>query len=161
MSVVRTSPPPPLASTHSDAVLPALRRRIWLADPPPPRTFGIIWSSVTFAPLIPGPTFHPESEARNFVLEVFGSKALKMQDGDAVVDADRLDESDDEELGPIDGLGVEQVAPAVPDPENSGKELEALSSQAGELASLMKTLIGDIKALEERVDVLAPREPAP
>ena len=106
-------------------------------------------------------TFHPESEARNFVLEVFGSKALKMQEGDAVVDADRLDESDDEELGPIDGLGVEQVAPAVPDPENSGKELEALSSQAGELASLMKTLIGDIKALEERVDVLAPREPAP
>jgi hypothetical protein len=42
------------------------------------------------------------------------------------------------------------------DPENSGKELEALSAQAGDLAQLMKTLISDIKSLEARVDVLMP-----
>jgi len=42
------------------------------------------------------------------------------------------------------------------DPENSGKELEALSAQAGELAHFIKTLITDIKTLEDRVGVLMP-----
>lgn len=54
--------------------------------------------------------------------------------------------------------GASQVAPDALDPENSGKELEALSAQAGDLAKLLKALIGDIKALEERVDVLMPAE---
>jgi hypothetical protein len=101
-------------------------------------------------------TFDPEADATNFVLEVNASRALAIQGGDELPDADDLDESDDEELGPIDGMGVEQVGPDAVDPENSGKEIEALSSQAGELASFMKTLIGDIKSLEDRVNSLMP-----
>ena len=102
-------------------------------------------------------TFDPEADPVNFVLEVFSSRALVgVQEGDDLPDADDLDESDDEELGPIDMMGVEMVATDAMDPENSGKELEALSSQAGELAAFMKTLMTDIKGLEERVGHLMP-----
>ena len=41
------------------------------------------------------------------------------------------------------------------DPENDGKELEALSFQANDLATFIKTLQGDVKALEGRVEKLA------
>ena len=101
-------------------------------------------------------TFDPEVDTTNFVLEVNASRSLTIQSGDELPDADELDESDDEELGPIDGMGVEQVGPDQVDPENSGKEIEALSAQAGELASFMKTLIADIKSLEDRVNMLMP-----
>jgi hypothetical protein len=102
-------------------------------------------------------TFDPESEPLNFVLEINSSVMLTMgQTGDELPEADELDESDDEELGIIDGMGVEQVPKDELDPENSGKELEALSAQAGELAHFIKTLITDIKTLEDRVGVLMP-----
>lgn len=103
-------------------------------------------------------TFDPEQEATNFVLEISSSAPLTFEGGggDELPDADELDESDDEELGPIDGMGVELVPPDSVDPENSGKELEALSGQVGELASLLKNLIGDIKVLETRVGTLMP-----
>lgn len=102
-------------------------------------------------------TFDPEPEPLNFVLEIFSSNPLVLsQKGDEMPDGDELDESDDEELGPIDGMGVEQVPKDDLDPENNGKELEALSTQAGELALFIKSLVGDIKNLEERVNVLMP-----
>jgi hypothetical protein len=130
-------------------------------------------------------TFDPEADPLNFVLEMSSSVTVTMaQSGDELPDADELDESDDEELGVIDNMGVEQgfsslsyfcfvccvcltfcmcmfyknnlVAGDVTDPENSGKELEALSAQAGELAHFIKSLITDIKTLEDRVSVLMP-----
>jgi hypothetical protein len=103
-------------------------------------------------------TFEPESEPINFVLEVSGSRPLVFEggDGDDIPDADEADDSDDEALGAIDGYGISQGPVDKADPENNGKELEALSMQAGELAYFMKTLIRDIKGLEERVNVLMP-----
>mmetsp|Transcript_61309 Transcript_61309/g.115435 ORF Transcript_61309/g.115435 Transcript_61309/m.115435 type:complete len:697 (-) Transcript_61309:7-2097(-) len=103
-------------------------------------------------------TYDPEQEATNFVLEISSSAPLVFEGGggDELPDADELEESDDEELGPMDDLGVELMPPDLVDPENSGKELEALSGQVGELASLLKTLISDIKGLETRVETLMP-----
>ena len=68
---------------------------------------------------------------------------------------DDLDESDDEELGPIEHMGVEVIPKFTVDPENDGKELEALSHQAGQLAEFMQRMMGEIKGLEERVKVLS------
>lgn len=103
-------------------------------------------------------TFEPESEPINFVLEVSASRTLVFEggDGDAIPDADEADDSDDEALGPIDGYGIFQAPADKDDPENNGKELEALSMQAGELAYFMKTLIRDVKGLEDRVNTLMP-----
>ena len=77
-------------------------------------------------------------------------------DGDSIPDPDEADDSDDEALGTIDGYRISQARPDVHDPENSGKELEALSMQAGELAYVMKTIIRDIRGIEERVNILMP-----
>ena len=103
-------------------------------------------------------TFGQESEPINFVLEVSASRKLVFEggDGDAIPDADEADDSDDEALGPIDGYGIFQALADKDDPENNGKELEALSMQAGELAYFMKTLIRDVKGLEDRVNALMP-----
>ena len=41
------------------------------------------------------------------------------------------------------------------DPENDGKELEALSYQANDLAGFIRTLQADVKSLEIRAEKLA------
>ena len=66
-------------------------------------------------------------------------------ENDNLPDADDLEESDDEELGTYDDPGILMAPPEKMDPANDGKELEALSYQANDLAGFIKTLQSDVK----------------
>lgn len=70
---------------------------------------------------------------------------------DEIPEVDNLEESDDEDLGSFQKTGVVVGRPHENDPENEGKELEALAKQTGELAVYMKSIIDDIRELDSRV----------
>eukprot|EP00618_Florenciella_parvula_P036254 CAMPEP_0119472656 /NCGR_PEP_ID=MMETSP1344-20130328/4620_1 /TAXON_ID=236787 /ORGANISM="Florenciella parvula, Strain CCMP2471" /LENGTH=607 /DNA_ID=CAMNT_0007505629 /DNA_START=42 /DNA_END=1865 /DNA_ORIENTATION=- len=81
-----------------------------------------------------------------FTLEISTSKPVNLEsENDNLPDADDLEESDDEELGTYDDPGILMAPPEKMDPENDGKELEALSYQANDLAGFIKTLQSDVK----------------
>lgn len=102
----------------------------------------------------------PNPDTVPFVLEVCTSQAVQFENtDDDIPDAGDLEESDDEDLGLIQDLSIKKATKEEGlDPENEGKELEALAQQAGELAHFLKSIIGDIRGLEKRVDDLVQEE---
>jgi hypothetical protein len=105
-------------------------------------------------------SYDPTKAAEPFILEINTDKQVQFeQEGDEIPDLDEVaegEEDDEEEAGgPAEAEGAFATStPGAIDPEDPGREISHLWKQAGELATLIKSLMAENKDLDGRIKAL-------